>query len=91
MRAALAAFTIKLENLKATARLVGKQVCDILCDLECNCDNRGGAHIAVGNITKPYVIPKRGTTCSLIQETTMVINIIKFLKLLGKYHYKQAA
>ena len=50
MRAALAAFTIKLENLKATARLVGKQVCDILCDLECNCDNRGGAHIAVGKV-----------------------------------------
>ena len=56
IRDALTAFTLKLENLKITAGLVGNQVCplclSIVC-IVCILLSRGGVVIAAGKMCLP--------------------------------------
>ena len=47
IRAALTAFTLKLENLKIVAGLVGNQVCVLCVYIVCILLFRGGAKIVV--------------------------------------------
>ena len=47
IRAALTSFTLKLENLKIVAGLVGNQVCLLCVNIVCILLFRGGAEIAV--------------------------------------------